>query len=208
MSEQQNPYEQLGVTESSSFEEIQSAKKRICEANSNDAKVVEAIEAAYDAVIMDRLRLRQEGKIKVPERIRFPERKVESPIKSKAVEPNAPNWLQNIIDSPSQKEILIPTGVFLALSAIAIIETSVATLPLLMALGFMATVYFINSKEKRFGRSLLITLVMLIAGVTLGDALGNSLVNSNAMMVQPEQVSSVASVVAFILFWIASCFLK
>ena len=70
---EQNPYEQLGVTEGSSFEEIQAAKKRICDANNNDPKLVESIEAAYDAVIMDRLRLRQEGKIKVPERIRFPE---------------------------------------------------------------------------------------------------------------------------------------
>ena len=208
MSEQQNPYQQLGVTESSSFEEIQAAKKRICEENSHDAKIIESIEAAYDAVIMDRLRLRQEGKIKVPERIRFPERKVESPMKSKPIEQTSPNWMQNLLDSPSQKEVLIPTGVFLGLAAIAGIGQASASLPLPMALGFIATVYFINNKEKRFGRALLITLVMLIIGVTLGTALANSLASSGAILVPSEQIAIVASLATFVLFWLASCFLK
>ncbi|VEP12377.1 Heat shock protein DnaJ domain protein [Hyella patelloides LEGE 07179] len=207
---EQNPYEQLGVTENSSFEEIQSAKKRICEENNNDAKVVESIEAAYDAVIMDRLRLRQEGKIKVPERIRFPERKVESPVESKPLVQSTPNWVQNLLDSPSQKEVLVPTGVFLTLAGITAFGQTATTslLPLLMALGFMGSVYFINSKEKRFGRSLLITLVMLVAGVALGNALANSLVSSGAMTNSPDQITSIASVVTFVLFWLASCFLK
>ena len=204
---EKSPYEQLGVTENSSFEEIQAAKKRICEENNNDVKVVEEIEAAYDAVIMDRLRLRQEGKIKVPERIRFPERKVESPVSSKPIEKRTPNWLQNLIDSPSQREILIPTGVFLSLAGIVALSQSVTTslLPLLMSLGFMANIYFINSKEKKFGRSLLIALIMLIAGVSLGSALAASLVNGGITIGQPEQF---ASVVTFVLFWLASCFLK
>ena len=72
-----NPYEQLGVTENSSFEEIQTAKQNLKEKYQNDLPVVESIEIAYDAIIMQRLRLRQEGKIKVPEQIRFPEKTVE-----------------------------------------------------------------------------------------------------------------------------------
>ena len=204
---EQTPYEQLGVTKNSSFEEIQSAKKRICEENSNDTKVIESIEAAYDAVIMDRLRLRQEGKIKVPERIRFPERKVESPVEKKVKAKSTPNWLQNLLDNPSQKEILISTAVFLTLATVTLLGQTATTslLPLLMAIGFMSSVYLINSKEKRFGRSLLITLVMLIAGVSLGSAIAGSLANSGLMIVMPEQF---ASVVTFVLFWLASCFLK
>lgn len=204
---EQTPYEQLGVTKNSSFEEIQAAKKRICDENSNDTKVIEQIEAAYDAVIMDRLRLRQEGKIKVPERIRFPERKVESSVESKPKLKSTPNWLQNLVDNPSQKEILISTGVFLTLATITVVgQTATASLlPLLMAVGFMSSVYFINSKEKRFGRSLLITLVMLIAGVSLGSAIASSLASSGLAIVMPQQF---ASVMTFILFWLASCFLK
>ena len=62
-----------GVTENSSFEEIQAAKKRLYEQHGNDSAVLEEVEIAYDSIIMDRLRLRQEGKIKVPDRIRFAE---------------------------------------------------------------------------------------------------------------------------------------
>jgi len=62
---EQNPYEQLGVTEESSFEEIQEAKQRLVQQYQNDSKIVELIEAAYDSVLMDRLRMRQEGRIKV-----------------------------------------------------------------------------------------------------------------------------------------------
>ncbi len=38
---EQNPYEQLGVTENSSFEEIQAAKKRLYEQHGNDSAVLE-----------------------------------------------------------------------------------------------------------------------------------------------------------------------
>jgi hypothetical protein len=81
---EQNPYEQLGVTEESSFEEIQEAKQRLVQQYQNDSKIVELIEAAYDSVLMDRLRMRQEGRIKVPDRIRFPER-LTIPVESKPV---------------------------------------------------------------------------------------------------------------------------
>ena len=60
---EQNPYEQLGVTENSSFEEIQAAKKRLFEQYGNDSAVLETVEIAYDSIIMDRLR--REFKVEV-----------------------------------------------------------------------------------------------------------------------------------------------
>ncbi|MEL6501721.1 MAG: CPP1-like family protein, partial [Cyanobacteria bacterium J06623_1] len=44
---ERNPYEQLGVTENSSFEEIQAAKKRLYEQHGNDSTVLEEVEIAY-----------------------------------------------------------------------------------------------------------------------------------------------------------------
>lgn len=232
---EQSPYEQLGVTENSSFEEIQAAKKKICEENSTDEKAVEQIEAAYDAVIMERLRLRQEGKIRVPERIRFPEReKIESPSSNFQPSKSASNWVQTLLDNPSQKEILIPSVIFTVLSSVVLIfPTVVATsLPLLMSIGFIATVYFINVKEKRFVRSLLFALLMLIVGVSLGGMLANSLAGTSQPAILSDSLEGVGSAIAnstneagvrnvanmlrdraaaigaFISFWFASCFLK
>ncbi len=96
----QNPYEQLGVTEASSFDEIQDARNRLFAEYEGDRKQLESIEAAYDAVLMDRLRLRQEGKIKVPDRIRFPEKMVQpAPAPAPSPVSNGPSWLQRLIDT-------------------------------------------------------------------------------------------------------------
>ncbi|MDJ0647099.1 MAG: CPP1-like family protein [Xenococcaceae cyanobacterium MO_188.B19] len=203
-----NPYEILGVTENASFEEIQAAKQRISKQYSEDNKMVERVETAYDSIIMERLRLRQEGKIKVPERIRFPERSVELPApKTPILRQNTTNWWQQLVDNPSQREILIPTGVFLSLAIITVISlnnNNYSSLSLLMGLGFMSSLYFLNRKEKRFGRSLLISLVALLGGVGLGAAIAGTLKGSG-VFISTEQVGSA---VTFTLFWFASCFLR
>jgi hypothetical protein len=51
-------YELLGVNENSSFDEIQEARNNLLADKGGDRKQTEAIEAAYDAILMDRLRLR------------------------------------------------------------------------------------------------------------------------------------------------------
>ena len=204
---EQNPYEQLGVTENSSFEEIQAAKKRLFEQYGNDSAVLETVEIAYDSIIMDRLRLRQEGKIKVPEKIRFPERTVEKSFKvPQIVKEDSAVWLQELIDTPSQADILWPTGIFLTLSAIAVFaqNTGASILPLLMALGFIANIYFLNRKEGRSGRAFLISFIALFAGIALGTGLANLLLGQSSTLGDDR----FASAVTFCLFWLVSCFLR
>ena len=202
-----NPYEILGVTENASFEEIQAAKQRISQEYREDNKMVETVETAYDSIIMERLRLRQEGKIKVPEKIRFPERKVEAPkSKNTAITNNTASWVQDLVDNPSQTEILIPTGLFLILSIITVISlnNNNDASSMLIGLGFMSSLYFLNRKEKRFGRSLLISFMALVVGVGLGVAIAGGLRGSNVMVSNNQ----VASAVTFTLFWFVSCFLR
>ena len=206
---EQNPYEQLGVTENSSFEEIQAAKKRLFEQYGNDSAVLETVEIAYDSIIMDRLRLRQEGKIKVPEKIRFPERNLEKSIKMpQIVKEDSAVWLQELIDTPSQADILWPTGIFLTLSAIAVFAQNggASILPLLMALGFIANIYFLNRKEGRAGRAFLISFLALFAGIALGTGLANLLLSQGGITTLGQD--RFASTVTFCLFWLVSCFLR
>ena len=205
---EQNPYEQLGVTENSSFEEIQAAKKRLYEQHGNDSAVLESVEIAYDSIIMDRLRLRQEGKIKVPEKIRFPERN-EKFLKAPQIARNdSPDWLQELIDTPSQADILWPTGIFLTLSAIAVFSqnTGASILPMLMALGFIANIYFLHRKEGRSGRAFLISFITLFVGIALGTGLSNLLLGQGGVTVLGGD--QFASAVTFCLFWLVSCFLR
>ena len=61
-----NPYVQLGVSEEASFEEVQAARAQLLSQCQGDDRRTQAVEMAYDAILMDRLRQRQEGRIKVP----------------------------------------------------------------------------------------------------------------------------------------------
>lgn len=204
----QSPYEQLGVSPDASFEEIQSARKRLTDKYSGDRLSVETIEAAYDAVLMERLRLRQEGKIKVPEGIRFPEKLKKAPTSAPSPT-NKPLWLEQLIDTPSQADILLPMGVFLVLivfSASTVDAEQTVGLQLALAVGFSATVYFLNRKEGKFGRSVLLTLGGLFVGLLVGGLLYTGL--ESLAMVDRGFSNQFAALVTFFILWLVSSFLR
>ncbi len=207
---EQNPYEKLGVSEDVSFDEIQNVRNRLLKQYSGDAKRLEMIEAAYDAILMDRLRLRQEGKIKVPERIRFPERLVQTPApESPAPRQQSPLWLQKILDRPTAAEVLLTGAWYLGLSAISMFyptgEDQVLQLALVVGVGI--SIYFINRKEGRFGRAVIFTLSGLIVGLIAGGLVANWAVPLIRQFVHltPNQFSTV---VTFVLLWLISSFLR
>ena len=200
----QSHYQQLGITEDASFEEIQAAKERLKQKNSNDQKVIENIEAAYDAILMDRLRLRQEGKIKVPERIRFPERQTKKATESLTSEATSqgPVWLQKLIDTPSQADILWPTSIYVVLAAISIYfgVSKSSSSELTLAVGVASCLYFLNRKEKKFGRAVLLTVSALILGLVLGGTL--------SALATGLRTEIFITLVTFLVLWMVSCFLR
>jgi hypothetical protein len=206
---EQTPYQTLGVTEDSSFDEIQAVKSQLSQKYQGDNRALEIVESAYDAILMDRLKLRQEGKIKVPDIIRFPERMVEKPPSLPSINmSNSPAWIQQLVDTPSRNDILLPAGIFAVLGAISALnkDTTGSFSSLLLVIGVFITIYFINRKERKIGRAFLITLVALLLGVALGTGLAGLLGASGLMFgLASEQV---ACFVAFLFFWIASSFLR
>jgi hypothetical protein len=200
----QNHYEKLGVNENSTFEEIQDARNRLVEQYGGDRKQVESIESAYDAILMDRLRLRQEGKIKVPDRIRFPEKLAEAPPEftpSPSAQPS--NWLQQFIDTPERNDILLPGGLFAAVGLF-----SFAAPPVALAFGVGFCLYFLNRKERKFGRSFLLTLIGLIVGVTLGLQIAALIPLESLGFPTGIADQTFASLVTFLILWLMSSFLR
>lgn len=197
-----NYYEQLGVPEGASFEEIQEAKKRLLQEHGSDRRKVEAIEAAYDAILMDRLRMRQEGKIKVPDRIRFPEKAADpAPEASSAQAAKPPSWLGNFLDTPSRNDILWPAGLFAGASLLSLTAPPVA-----LALGVGFSLYFLNRKEYKFGRALLLTLAGLIVGILLGLQLSVWLEPQlQSITMSPD---TFAALITFVILWLISSFLR
>ncbi|MGD1909848.1 MAG: CPP1-like family protein [Rivularia sp. (in: cyanobacteria)] len=205
----QNPYEKLGVSEDASFEEIQDTRNRLVEEYSGDSKRLEMIEVAYDAVLMDRLRMRQEGKIKVPERIRFPERREQvPPLESPVPKKQSPPWLQRMVDKPTTLDVVVPGVWYLGLSANSLFYRTQGDqiLQLMLVLGVGVSIYFLNRKESRFGRAVLLTLVGLIVGLVVGGLIASPLVEQ--LQSANFTTNQFASVVTFILLWLICSFLK
>jgi hypothetical protein len=58
-----SPYERLGIAPDASFDEVQAARDRRLEAVGDDPQARARVEADYDAVLMERLRERQQGRV-------------------------------------------------------------------------------------------------------------------------------------------------
>ncbi|MGB8701694.1 MAG: CPP1-like family protein [Thermosynechococcaceae cyanobacterium] len=201
---EQNPYTKLEVPENASFEEIQGARDRMIERHPNDERCRQDIEAAYDAILMDRLRKRQEGKITVPEGVRFAEQANEVPAKlSFPKTAPSPVWLKRLLDQPSPKEVLMAGGVFTALGIFAVLNQTADALALLLALGVGFTLYWINRKEQRLGRAFVITLAALAIGGLLSSLILQ--VGLPAIGLRPE---AIITLVILVLFWSVSSFLR
>lgn len=200
---EQSSYKKLGVSEEASFEEIQAARDHLLEAAGDDEKLRQSVEAAYDAVLMDRLRRRQEGKIKVPDGIRFAEKLATAPPSVNLPRVNqSPPWLQRLIDTPSTRDVLLPAGFFTVLSSFSLYRQNSDTLAFLLALGVGFTLYFLSRKERKLGRALLLTLAALLVGGLIATLL-QPYIPVNGLM--PE---TLVSLVIFFIFWLVSSFLR
>ncbi|MCM1982105.1 CPP1-like family protein [Lyngbya confervoides] len=201
---EQTPYQKLEVSEDASFEEIQSARDRLIELQ-GDEQARQSVEAAYDAVLMDRLRRRQTGAIQVPERIRFAEKLAkDKPSVTLPTLSSSPDWLVRLLDRPSGRELATASGVWVALGSLVYLgRDSQDSLALLIALGVGFNIYWLNRKELKLGRAVLITIVTLV----LGGALGVGLLQFGLPLTlfSPDLV---VALVVFILFWGASNFLR
>ena len=62
-SDSQDPYSLLGISPDAGFEEVQRARDRVVSGCGDDAIAKARVEAAYDAVLMARLRDRQSGRV-------------------------------------------------------------------------------------------------------------------------------------------------
>ncbi|MEO0540704.1 MAG: CPP1-like family protein [Cyanobacteria bacterium P01_A01_bin.105] len=211
----QNSYETLGLTDAASFEEVQSARQRLIDELGENPQRKEQIEAAYDAILMDRLRLRQEGKIKVPDRIRFAEKQAEAAAKAEAASRPAqpPDWLQDWLDTPSRDDILWPSVIYLGLSLLCwftaadAASADAASSSVALGFGVAVCIYFLNRKERRFWRAILLSTGTLLLGLLLGFAV-LSLIGQQGADIELAQQSAIAAIVTLLLFWFVSCFLR
>lgn len=224
MSEQNVHYKTLGLTEASSFEEVQAARKRLVVEHEADPQQKESIEAAYDAILMERLKLRQEGKIKVPDRIRFAEKQAKPKISPTPISGglgNSPQWFSDLLDQPeNSSELLWPSIIFTVLAALswaapsssgagsaAISAGANSAAPVALALGMMAAVYFLNKKTNQLWRSLGLSAIGLVAGLALGLVI-ETIFRSQGQTLNPAYTASLSASITLAVLWFITGFLR
>ncbi|MEB3292130.1 MAG: CPP1-like family protein [Synechococcales bacterium] len=209
---EQNPYEKLGVNEGASFEEIQSSRSRLLEEHAGNPQKQAELEKAYDAVLMERLKQRQEGKIKVPDGIRFAE-KTPQPATTPTLtlpKPEAPAWLQTWVGQPDLWNLLVPAIVLVGLSVWIGWMPRSDVLQLTMAFATGTSLFFLYRKEHKLGRAVLLSFVSSILGFLLGLAIYALLPASIRVSLPAGEMGQnlVISWVVFLVLWIVTVFFK
>ena len=212
-SDSQDPYSLLGISPDAGFEEVQRARERVVAGCGDDAIAKARVEAAYDAVLMARLRDRQSGRVSseavTASRIEREQGSTESLQSS-----NGPAALLTRLRSFSlPTPSLSGSGVMpdfqlvegqgftvrclAAAAALLLLLVAPLTVELLLALS---TIGVFISQVKRGRRplgSLGWTLLLLIAGLSLG-ALLSMVMASTALPLSVEQWQALPALVVLL----------
>ncbi len=188
-----NPYAILGVELGTPFEEVKTAKDRLLLGLEDNDRQRQVVEAAYDAILMQRLQLRKEGKVKVPDRIRFPE--AATPAQPAPIKAAPRKWWTDWLDQPTPNDLLRPGVTFGGLGVLSFVPNFQPGL--ILSLALMGAVYFLFQKSRNFLRA----FGLALAGLLLTVILGYLLVSG-----QLFPTIGVALILALYLAWV--CYLK
>ncbi len=105
--------------------------------------------------------------------------------------------------------MLLPGAWYLGLITVSIfypVTSGDQVLQLALVVGIGVSIYFLNRKENKFGRAVLLTLLSLIIGLIVGGLIASWLLPQvPSLPLRPNQFSTVLT---FILLWLVSSFLR
>jgi len=208
----QDPYQRLGVEPDASFDAVQAARAARLKEVGDNLLARSAIDAAYDAVLMDRLKERQQGKVSSAARTASQrEQTVQPP--SRPLLPSLPSLPQLPSGRVTPPRPSLPT---LALAegrerwfpiaahgSLLVLLLALPSLPpdLLLALATAATVLNLQRRLGRFlgavGWSVLLVVVGLVVGALLLAALAPSL--PPALPLSPVQIEAIPALLLLLL---------
>jgi len=211
-----NPYERLGISPDASFDDVQAAKQARLAEVGEDPMSRARIEAAYDAVLMERLKERQQGKVSTAA-LNASQREAAKPAaKSAAAKPSLPS-LPSLTALPRPalnlsapalprlalaegRERWFPVAGGAVLLGILLLSPA-ANAELVLA---FATVLTVVNLQRRLGRLLPAvgwSVLLLSAGLLLGGLLVSAIDPSLplGLPLAPPQVQSLPALVLLVL---------
>lgn len=200
-----SPYDRLGVAPDAGFDAVQAAKVSRLSEVGDDPIARARIEAAYDAVLMERLKERQQGKVSTAARSASAREQATPPPKPVAL-PNLPQVSLPRLRAPSFSwpqlglaeglGLWVPLGVIGGLALLALVLPA-APLELLLSLTVLACVV---SLQRRGGKLLASTgwsLGLLLLGLVSGGLLAAAL--PGPLPLNADQIESLPAFVLLLL---------
>ena len=184
-----DPYEQLGITADATFEQVQAAKQNcLNQVKADDALGRARVEAAYDSVLMQRLKERQLGQLTgaaatASKREAASNAAPAAPALPRlAVLQNLPRpklqWQQPSIKLAEEKQLWWPlAGHGLLLLLLLVVGNQLGTPELLLALASLLTIGALQRRRSRLFAAVGLTIAALAIGLLIGSLIsaGSSL---------------------------------
>ena len=216
-----DPYTRLGISQDATFEQVQAAKARCIAEVDGDDQARARVEAAYDAVLMARLRGRQQGQVSPAaatasqreERVgsapltgpSFPGTSVLQKIRT-----NLPDPSQSLASLTPQWSLVEGQGRIVRIIAgvvgLALLVVSVASVQLVLALACIGVFLSQVRRGRRPLASLGWTLLTLLVGLVVGSLFTTALSPTalQQLSITPAQIQALP---AAVLLWLAALLL-
>lgn len=216
-----DPYIRLGLSQDATFEQVQAAKARCIADVDGDDQARARVEAAYDAVLMARLRDRQQGQVS-PAAATASQREegVESaPLTGPSfpgtsvlqkIRTNLPDPSQSLASLAPQWSLVEGQGRIVRFIAgiigLGLLVVSVASVQLVLALACIGVFLSQVRRGRRPLASLGWTLLALIVGLLVGSLFTIALSPTalQQLSINPAQIQALP---AAVLLWLAALFL-
>ena len=208
-----DPFERLGLSKGAGFEQVQAARERCLAETADDPQAKARVEAAYDAVLMARLRERQQGQVSAAA-LSASEREESSGADSKAIpgigvlqrfRPRLPQATPSLSGLAPSWSLVEGQGLIVRLSlgalALLLLLFSPGSGQLVLALGLIGA--FLS--QVRRGRRPLPALGWSILGVGVGLLMGAVLVAALSptataqLNLSPDQIQAFPAAVVLLL---------
>ncbi|MFM7312653.1 MAG: CPP1-like family protein [Cyanobium sp.] len=182
-----DPYDQLGVDLDASFEAVQGARQRRLNEVGDDPIARAGVEASYDAILMNRLRERQQGRVSTAARSASQREQVSGAPAPRADGPALPRLPQLPAVGLPRPSLALPslelaTGrerwLPLAVGGVVLVLLLALSAPpaeLLLSLMTLTTLLNLQRRRGRFLPALGWSFALLCAGLLLGGLLASSL---------------------------------
>ena len=217
----EDPYSRLGLSQDATFEQVQAAKARCIAEVDGDDQARARVEAAYDAVLMARLRGRQQGQVSPAAATAsqreegvgsasltgpsFPGTGVLQKLRT-----NLPDPSQSLASLTPQWSLVEGQGrlvrVIAGIVGLGLLVVSVASVQLVLALACIGVFLSQVRRGRRPLASLGWTLLALLVGLVVGSLFTTALSPTalQQLSITPAQIQALP---AAVLLWLAALFL-